>query len=98
MVLRHSAKFRVGRRLRALITTASSELPIPPGYGMEIEVSGDQLILSGPIVARDYDEVANTLSLMPEIGVAVRRRGVGPAGRPCCLRKESLRVCRRFLN
>jgi hypothetical protein len=60
-----------------IIALLLSVLAASSGYGMEIEVSGDQLILSGPVVARDYDEVANTLSVKPEIKMVVLRNSPG---------------------
>lgn len=44
---------------------------------MEIAVAGDQLILSGPVVARDYDEVAGTLAAKPQIKIVILRNSPG---------------------
>jgi hypothetical protein len=44
---------------------------------MEITVAGDQLILSGPVVARDYDEVAGSLALKPQIKIVILRNSPG---------------------
>lgn len=44
---------------------------------MEITVAGDQLILSGPIAARDYEEVAGTLALKPYIKIVILRNSPG---------------------
>ena len=44
---------------RALIIVTFACLLLPSlARAMEIRVAGDQLILSGPVVAHDYDEVA----------------------------------------
>jgi len=44
---------------------------------MEITVAGDQLILSGPVVARDYDEVEGTLAAKPQIKIVILRNSPG---------------------
>jgi hypothetical protein len=44
---------------------------------MEIRVAGDQLILTGPVVARDYDEVAGTLAAKPQIKIVILRNSPG---------------------
>jgi hypothetical protein len=44
---------------------------------MEIAVAGDQLILSGPVVAHDYDEVAGTLAAKPQIKIVILRNSPG---------------------
>lgn len=44
---------------------------------MEITVAGDQLILSGPVVTGDYDEVAGTLAAEPQIKLVILRTSPG---------------------
>jgi len=44
---------------------------------MEITVAGDQLILSGPVVVRDYDEVVSTLAVKPQIKIVILRNSPG---------------------
>jgi hypothetical protein len=44
---------------------------------MEITVAGDQLILRGPVVVRDYDEIAGTLAAKPQIKIVILRNSPG---------------------
>jgi hypothetical protein len=40
---------------------------MPRGNAMEIKVMDDQLILSGPVVASDFDAVESGLTAQPQI-------------------------------
>jgi hypothetical protein len=62
---------------RALIPTLLPLLVVSPGYAMEIKVTGDQLILSGPVVAGDYDAVESSLSFKPKINMIILRNSPG---------------------
>jgi hypothetical protein len=44
---------------------------------MDVKVMGDQLILSGPVVAGDYDAVASRLSSQPQIKTVILRNSPG---------------------
>ncbi len=44
---------------------------------MEITVAGDQLILSGPVLARDRDEVVSMLAVNPQIRIVILRNSPG---------------------
>jgi hypothetical protein len=44
---------------------------------MERRVVGDQLILSGPVIASDYDAIASLLSSQPEIKTVILRNSPG---------------------
>jgi len=48
--------------IKRLVATLLSLLVISPGHAMEIKAMGDQLILSGPVVAGNYDAVESSLS------------------------------------
>ena len=62
----------------ALAITTSACLLLPSlAWAMEMTVAGDQLILSGPVVARDYDEVAGTLAEKPQIKIVILRNSPG---------------------
>jgi len=48
--------------IKRLVATLLSLLVISPGHAMEIKAMGDQWILSGPVVAGNYDAVESSLS------------------------------------
>jgi hypothetical protein len=61
-----------------LVIAAFVSLFLPSlARAMEITVAGDQLILSGPVVARDYDEVTDTLAAKPHIKIVILRNSPG---------------------
>ena len=60
-----------------LVATLLSLLVISPGHAMEIKPMGDQLILSGPVVAGDYDAVASSLSFNPQTKTIILRNSPG---------------------
>ena len=63
---------------RMLVIATFACLLLPSlARAMEIAVAGDQLILSGPVVARDYDEVAGSLALKPQIKIVILRNSPG---------------------
>jgi hypothetical protein len=61
MISRHCGNFRVGGRSSSLAVATFSLLTLP-AHAMDIKIIGGQLILSGPVVAGDYDAVASRLS------------------------------------
>lgn len=48
-----------------------------PAHAMEIKVMGDQLILSGPVVAGDFEAVESRLTAQPQIKMVVLRNSPG---------------------
>ena len=63
-------------RMFVIATFACLALPsLAPAMG--ITVAGDQLILSGPVVAHDYAEVAGTLAANPQIKIVILRNSPG---------------------
>src|SRR5271170_611758 len=63
---------------RALVIATFACLLLPSlARSMEITVAGDQLILSGPVVAGDYDEVVGTLAAKPQIQIVILRNSPG---------------------
>ena len=64
---------------RVLVIATFACLLLPSlARAMEIRVvAGDQLILSGPVVARDYDEVDGTLAAKPQIKIVILRNSPG---------------------
>jgi|GEM_PF-5435162 len=63
--------------VQRLVATLLSLLVISPGYAMEIKPMGDQLILSGAVVAGDYDAVESSLSFKPPIKMIILRNSPG---------------------
>ena len=63
---------------RTLVIVTFACLLLPSlALAMEITVAGDQLILSGPVFARDYDEVAGTLAAKSQIKIVILRNSPG---------------------
>jgi len=61
-----------------LVIAAFACLLLPSlAWAMEITVAGDQLILSGPVVAHDRDEVVRTLAAHPRIKMVILRNSPG---------------------
>jgi hypothetical protein len=82
MISRHCGNFRVGGRSSSLAVATFSLLTLP-AHAMDIKIIGGQLILSGPVVAGDYDAVASRLSLQPQIKTFILRNlpgGDAPTG------------------
>jgi hypothetical protein len=69
---------------RALVIATFACLLLPSlAWAMEITVAGDQLILSSPVVAGDYDEVAGTIDAKAQIKTVILRNspsGDAPTG------------------
>jgi hypothetical protein len=57
--------------VRRLVVTLLSLLVVSPGHAMEIRPMGEQLILSGPVVAGDYDAVESSLSSALQIKMII---------------------------
>jgi hypothetical protein len=78
MISRHCGNFWVGNRWRPLAIAWLLILSaMPPGKAMEIKVVGDQLILSGPVVAGDFEAVESRLAEQPQIKMVVLRNSPG---------------------
>ena len=74
----HCGNFRVGGRSRLLfVATFLFFLLMLPAHAKDIRVMGDQLILSGPVVAGDYDAVPSPLSSQPQIKTVILRNSPG---------------------
>jgi hypothetical protein len=68
----------LGRRLRPLaIAVVLSVVVTPQIRAMDIKVIDDQLILSGPVVAGDFEAVASRLASQPQIKLVVLRNSPG---------------------
>jgi hypothetical protein len=65
------------RWLVLVLVTFACLLPPSLAWAMQITVAGDQLILSGPVVARDHDEVASTLAANPQVKMVILRNSPG---------------------
>jgi len=67
------------QHLWLMLEVATFACPLLPSaaWAMEIRVTGDQLILSGPVVTRDYDEVVRTLVANAQIKVVILRNSPG---------------------
>src|SRR6516162_10790293 len=63
--------------VKRFVTTLLALLVGSPGHAMEIKPMGDQLILSGPVVAGDYDAVESSLSSKPQIKIIILRKSPG---------------------
>lgn len=63
--------------VKRLVATLLSLLVVSPGLAMEIKPMGDQLILSGAVVAGDYDAVESSLSFKPQIKMIILRNSPG---------------------
>ena len=78
IMTRDYGDFRVANRLRRLaIAGLLILLVMPAGNAMEIQVLGDQLLLSGPVVVGDSDTVENRLTAQPQIKMVVLRNSPG---------------------
>jgi hypothetical protein len=73
----HRRSVLPSRWLVLVIATFAWLLPPSLVWAMEITVAGDQLILSGPVVARDHDEVVSTLAANPQIKMVILRNSPG---------------------
>jgi len=63
-----------GHRKAELLAAAVLSLAvISPGQAMQIEVAGDQIILSGPVVAGDFDLVESRLTVQPQVKMVILR-------------------------
>ena len=61
-----------------LIIAAFACLSLPSlASAMEVTVAGDELILSGPVLAHDHDEVVSTLAAHPQIRMVILRNSPG---------------------
>ena len=76
MISRHYSNFRVRRRSGACAALLSV-LIMSSGHAMGVRVSGDQLILSGPVIASDYDTVESSLSSQPQVKTIILRNSPG---------------------
>ena len=63
--------------VKRFVATLLSLLVVSPGHAMEIKPMGEQLILSGPVVAGDYDAVESSLSFEPQIKMIILRNSPG---------------------
>ena len=63
--------------VKRFVATLLSLLVVSPGHAMEIKPMGEQLILSGPVVASDYDAVESSLSSAPQIKMIILRNSPG---------------------
>ena len=67
-----------GHRKAELLAAAVLSLAvISPGQAMQIEVAGDQIILSGPVVAGDFDLVESRLTVQPQVKMVILRNSPG---------------------
>ena len=65
-------------RWLAFVVAALAGLSLPSlARAMEITVLGDQLILSGPVVARDHEAVVSALGANPQIRTVILRNSPG---------------------
>jgi hypothetical protein len=60
-----------------IIATIAYGLLPSSASAMEITVAGDQLVLSGPVVASDHDAVVDTLAANPQIKIVILRNSPG---------------------
>jgi hypothetical protein len=63
--------------LRELVAALLSVLVMSPGHAMEMTVTGEQLILSGPVITGDYDALESRLSSQPQIKMIILRNSPG---------------------
>jgi hypothetical protein len=61
------------------LVIATFACPLLPSlaWAMKVMTNGDQLILSGPVIAGDYDAVAGTLASNPQIKIVILRNSPG---------------------
>ena len=60
-----------------LLVAAVLLFVMSPDHAMEVRVSGDQLILSGPLVAGDFEAVETRLTAQPQIKMVILRNSPG---------------------
>jgi hypothetical protein len=64
-------------KVKQLVAALLSLLLVSQGHAMEITVTSDQLILSGPAISGDYDAVESRLSSQPQIKMIILRNSPG---------------------
>jgi hypothetical protein len=77
MMSRHCGIFPVRLRTVSLAAALVSLFISPTGHAMEIKALGDQLILSGRVVAGDTEAVESRLNTEPQIKMVVLRNSPG---------------------
>jgi hypothetical protein len=65
------------KTVKQLVAALLSLLVMSRSHAMEIKVMGAQLVLSGPVVAGDYDAVEGRLSSQPQIKMVILRNSPG---------------------
>jgi len=81
-----------------LVIAIFARLLLPSlAWAMEVTVAGDQLILSGPVVPHDHNQIVSTLAANPQIKMVVLRNSPGgdaPTGYDLgeLFRRKSLRT------
>ena len=63
--------------VKRFVATLLSLLVVSPAHATEIRPMGEQLILSGPVVAGDYEAVASSLSFNPQTKTIILRNSPG---------------------